>query len=36
MPFILRHNGTRPEEQFGFKNDLYILRVDPWHLKTYY
>jgi hypothetical protein len=32
MPFVRRYNGARPETQFGFKDDSYILRVDPWHL----
>jgi hypothetical protein len=33
MPLIVHYQGTRPEKQFGFKDDSYILRVDPWHLR---
>lgn len=32
MPFILHFQGVRAEEELGFKDDSYILRIDPWHL----
>ena len=32
MPFILRYHGVRFEEVTGLKDDLYIVRIDPWHL----
>jgi hypothetical protein len=31
MPFILQYQGVHAEEVLGFKDDSYILRVDPWH-----
>ena len=32
MPFIERYQGVRAEQIFGFKDDSYLMRVDPWHL----
>jgi hypothetical protein len=32
MPFIRQYQGVRAEEAPGFKDDSYILRIDPWHL----
>jgi hypothetical protein len=32
MPFIRQYQGVRAEEALGFKDDSYILRIDPWHL----
>jgi hypothetical protein len=32
MPFILHFQGVRAEKELGFKDDSYILRIDPWHL----
>jgi hypothetical protein len=32
MQFILRYQGTRPENQSDTEDDLYIMRVNPWFL----
>jgi hypothetical protein len=32
MPFIVRYQGVRAGQIFDFKDDSYLMRVDPWHL----
>jgi len=32
MPFISHFQGVRAEKELGFKDDSYILRIDPWYL----